>query len=74
MSMTRKDYIAFASFLSALRPAKFLDGQSELGPWSDAFVLWINQVRTTADHFAHDNPRFLRAKFYAACGVLKGEL
>lgn len=32
-----------------------------------------DMVRTIADHFARDNPRFDREKFLAACGYDPGD-
>ena len=72
MSMTRKNYEAFAKMLALHRPVKFEDGVG--GGLSNAFVFWIMTVRDTANIFAWDNPQFSRARFYAACGVQEGEL
>lgn len=72
MSMTRKNYVAFAKMLALHRPAQFEGGVGS--GWSDAFVLWIATVRDTADIFAWDNRQFSRERFYAACGVQEGNM
>ena len=70
--MLFRSYVVFAKMLSIRRPEKYADGVGS--GWSDAFMLWANQVRATADIFARDDARFSRSRFYAACGVQEGEL
>lgn len=61
--MSRKDYEAIAAIIAgdiaSKRDACNVDVEDVLR----------NVARSMADHFARDNARFDRQRFYAACGI-----
>ena len=65
--MTRRDYVRIAE---ALRRARFgltseWQGQARIM----ALRGWRESAAEIADSLASENPRFDRARFYAACGM-----
>jgi hypothetical protein len=63
--MTRKDYILIAA---ALNDTLLIDCPS-VEFLNGAKAAAISASQRIADALAHDNPRFDRARFLAACGV-----
>ncbi len=65
--MTRKDYVAIAATLSQTKPIASDYTDSSL--YGIVHARWHFVAVKMADMLAHDNPRFDRARFLAACGV-----
>jgi hypothetical protein len=60
---SRKDYVAIAAALKSQR-------ESYAPHWDkNLFRAMDDTCKAMAQVFANDNPRFDRAKFYAACGM-----
>lgn len=54
--MTKKDYELLAWWLRGEKPAPYHQ------------VYWAHLVKSLADTLKAENPRFIKAKFYRACG------
>lgn len=39
-----------------------------------AFALYRSMAAAFADHYAQDNPRFNRARFFEACGIVEDSI
>ena len=62
--MTRKDYVLIAKALKAQMKL------SETFKEEDGMTSVANIARDLSDSFAIENPRFDRARFLSACGVM----
>jgi hypothetical protein len=69
--MTRRDYIRIAAALSAARPLGVTDSGTTAADSARQGAKrgqWLADCGALADALAADNPRFDRARFYAAAG------
>ena len=63
--MTRKDYVRFAEMYAG----EIALARHGITNHPDVWLKVHDLIRSTADIFAQDNPRFDRARFYLACGL-----